>query len=43
MTDTDLLAQHGFTPEQAANAMRKPPAKRSPREQALIRDLVNNA
>lgn len=43
MGDTIILAQHGFTPEQAANAMRKAPAKRSPREQALVRDLVNNA
>jgi hypothetical protein len=43
MTDKDILAAHGFTPEQAANAMRKTPAKRSPREQSLVRDLVNNA
>jgi hypothetical protein len=43
MTDTDILARHQFTPEQAANAMRKAPAKRTPQEQALVRDLVNNA
>jgi len=43
MTDTDILARHNFTPEQAADAMRKAPAKRTPREQALIRDLVNHA
>ena len=43
MTDTDILARHNFTPEQAANAMRKSPAKRTPQEQALVRDLVNHA
>lgn len=36
MDDAQILEQHGFTPTQAANAMAKPPAKRTPAEQALI-------
>ena len=43
MTDTMILKQYGFTPAQAANAMRKAPAKRTAAEQEVIRALVGAA
>lgn len=43
MTDALILEQYGFTPKQAANAMRKAPAKRTALEQAVIRALVGAA
>ena len=43
MTDTLILEHYGFTPKQAADAMRKAPAKRTAIEQAVIRALVKAA
>jgi hypothetical protein len=43
MTDQAILIRYGFTPTQAANAMRKAPAKRTATEQALVRELVEAA
>jgi hypothetical protein len=43
MNDQAILARHGFTPAQAANAMRKSPVKRSQAETSLILALVQHA
>jgi hypothetical protein len=40
MTDTVILANHGFTAAQAARAIAKPVAKRTAREQTLIVALL---
>jgi len=42
MNDQAILARHGFTPAQAANAMRKSPVKRSQAEKSLILALVQH-
>jgi hypothetical protein len=41
MTDTDVLAAHGFSRGQCARAVSKHPHKRTPVEQALIAALVS--
>jgi hypothetical protein len=40
MTDSDILEAHGFTKEQAVDAIAKDPAKRTWAERDLIKDLV---
>lgn len=40
MTDEEILNAHGFTKEQAVDAIAKEPSERDCKERALIRDLV---
>jgi hypothetical protein len=43
MTDDAILAAHGFTQTQAADAMCKSPVRRSDAEKALVAALVQSA